>query len=220
MRCTYPVCPIQLPLIASAGPKSAPSEAPLDEARTWLHQLHLLNPGMAPAAQLRRHLALSGGEFGEDVTPAQRSSFLTALLPVEDHIAAYQDDIGCLTDPAYHYKLDIQHLTPIQQPPIKLQPAQEEWLNTYLDGLEAKGVISRILPHEQTPIVTAVFLVEQGQSGQPYRLVQNIVPVNKRTNEYQHMMTKTRRVQAHFKRYKYASMLDLKAGYLNVPFDE
>ena len=123
MRCTYPVCSIQPPLIASAGPKSAPSKAPLKEARTWLHQLHLLDPDMAPAAQLRRHLALSGGEFGEDVTLAQRSSFLTALLPVEDHIAAYQDDIGCLTDPAYHYKLDIQHLTPIQQPPIKLQPA-------------------------------------------------------------------------------------------------
>ena len=44
---------------------------------------------MAPTAQLYHHLALSGGEFGEDVTPAQRSSFLAALLPVEDHIAAY-----------------------------------------------------------------------------------------------------------------------------------
>ena len=34
------------------------------------------------------------------------------------------------------------------------------------------------------------------------------------------MMTETRRVKEHFKRYKFASMLDLKAGYLNVPFEE
>ena len=33
-------------------------------------------------------------------------------------------------------------------------------------------------------------------------------------------MTEQRRVKAHMKSYRYATMLDLKAGYLNVPFEE
>ena len=118
-----PTCHVCSASIASAGPKAAPTEAPLAEACAWLTKLDLMDPALPASAQLRHHLALSGGKFGADVTPAQRSSFLATLLPVESHIAAYQDDIGCLTNPAYHYKLDISHLTPIQQAPIKLQPA-------------------------------------------------------------------------------------------------
>lgn len=87
---------------------------PLHEAQAWLSKFGLLDLAAPASTQLRRHLALSGGEFGENVTPSQRQSFLQALLPIEDHIAAHQDDIGCLHNPAYHYKLDISHLTPIQ----------------------------------------------------------------------------------------------------------
>ena len=81
-------------------------------------------------------------------------------------------------------------------------------------------MIEPIKPHEKTPFTTAVFLVPQGQSGQPYRMVQNMIPVNKRTEVYQHAMTEQRRVLQGLQRYKYATMIDLKAGYFNVPFDE
>ena len=47
-----------------------------------------------------------------------------------------------------------------------------------------KQVITPILPHESPDFVTPVLLVPEGQSGQPYRMVQNIIPVNKRTEEY------------------------------------
>jgi hypothetical protein len=89
-------------------------EASIDEATDWLRNFGLLDSDMSPEAIRRRHLALSGGEFGEDVTPEQRRRFLQALLPSENSIAAFQDDIGCLKDPRYEYKLDIANLTPIQ----------------------------------------------------------------------------------------------------------
>jgi hypothetical protein len=67
---------------------------------------------------------------------------------------------------------------------MKLTPKEEEWLNGYLDELLAKDVITPVLPSEHPEFVTPVLLVPEGQSGQPYRMVQNIIPVNKRTEEY------------------------------------
>lgn len=67
---------------------------------------------------------------------------------------------------------------------MRFQPAEEAWLEGYLDDLLAKGVIGPILPHEQPKCVTPLLLVPESQSGQPFRVVQNVVPVNKKTDEY------------------------------------
>ena len=50
-------------------------------------------------------------------------------------------------------------------------------------------------------------------------MVQNIIPVNKKTAEYQYQMTDTRRYRAGLLRSKYVSMIDLKAGFHNIPFE-
>ena len=76
---------------------------------------------------------------------------------------------------------------------MKMSPKEEAWLDNYLDELLAKKVITPILPTDQPPCVTPVLLVPEGQSGQDYRMVQNIIPVNKRTAEYQYQLNETRR---------------------------
>ena len=76
---------------------------------------------------------------------------------------------------------------------MRLKPEEEAWLDAHLDELTAKGVITPILPHEDPRCVTPLLLVPGQQSGQAYRVVQNIVPVNKKTAEYQYQMTDTRR---------------------------
>ena len=45
------------------------------------------------------------------------------------------------------------------------------------------------------------------------------MPVNKKTAEYQYQMTDTRQYRARLRRAKYVSLIDLKAGFHNIPFD-
>ena len=51
-------------------------------------------------------------------------------------------------------------------------------------------------------------------------MVQNIIPVNKRTAEYQYPLNETRRYRAQLGRFKYVSLIDLKAGFHNIVFEE
>ena len=67
---------------------------------------------------------------------------------------------------------------------MRFRPEEEAWLDAHLDELTAKGVITPILPQEDPKCVTPLLLVPGQQSGQAYRVVQNIVPVNKKTAEY------------------------------------
>ena len=102
---------------------------------------------------------------------------------------------------------------------MRLRPREEAWLDVHLDELIAKGVIGPILPHEQPRCVTPLLLVPGQQSGQPYRVCQNIVPVNKKTDEYQYQLNDTRRYRAQLGRAHWVSMIDLKAGFHNIPFE-
>ena len=45
------------------------------------------------------------------------------------------------------------------------------------------------------------------------------MPVNKRTDEYNYQLNDTRRYRAYLGRAKWISMIDLKAGYHNIPFE-
>jgi hypothetical protein len=53
-----------------------------------------------------------------------------------------------------------------------------------------------------------------------YRICQNLIPINKRTPELQQMCGDTRRVLQRMHRRRFASLVDLKAGYHNIPFDD
>lgn len=90
------------------------------------------------------------------------------------------------------YKLEVDNQLPIRAQAMRLQPEQEEWLNEYLDDLVAKGVIAPVEADEQPQFVTPLLLVPNAQSGQPYRVCHNIIPVNKRTPELHHVLHDTR----------------------------
>ena len=164
-------------------------------------------------------MALSKCAFGKAVSAAARRDFLARLIPHEHRLAAKQTDIGAVHDPKYHYTLRLRNEAPIKHKPMRLRPAEEAWLDVHLDELLAKGVIGPILPHEQPRCVTPLLLVPGQQSGQPYRVCQNIVPVNKRTDEYQYQLNDTRRYRARLGRAKWISMIDLKAGFHNIIFE-
>ena len=112
-------------------------------------------------------------------------AFLCCLLPCEDKLAAVQMDFGWVWDPEYHYCLDITNIVPIQAKPTHLNPEEEAWLHFHLAKLIAKGVIGPILLGKQPQCVVPLLLVLDVQSGQPYWVCQNIVPVNKWIAEYQ-----------------------------------
>ena len=57
------------------------------------------------------------------------------------------------------------------------------------------------------------------QSGQPYQVFHNIVPVYKWTAKYQYQLNDTRHYWAKFRQGKWVSMLDLKAGFHNILFE-
>ena len=64
-----------------------------------------------------------------------------------------------------------------------------------------------------------LLLVLGVQSGQPYRVCQSIVLVNKQMAEYQYQVNNMRRYWAQLGWAKWVSMLDLKAGFNNIPFE-
>jgi len=67
--------------------------------------------------------------------------------------------------------------------------------------------------------VTPLLLVKEGQSGQDYRCCQNFIPVNKRTPPLETCLHDTRQIRSRLRRHKYISVVDLKAGFHNVPLD-
>ena len=66
------------------------------------------------------------------------------MVRCEDRLAAAQTDIGYVTDPKYHYRLDLKDERPIEAKPMRFRPKEEAWLDAHLDGLIAKGVIGQI----------------------------------------------------------------------------
>ena len=135
-------------------------------------------------------------------------------------MAAMQFDIGCIVDKEYHYQLTLTNTTPIRSKPPTLHPEEEAWLDQHLKELQAKEVIAKLLPHEQPTCGTPLILVPGVQSGEAYRVCQNIIPLNKRTEAYNYTLMDTRRFQRKLGRAKLVSMLNLKEGFHNVPFKE
>ena len=88
-----------------------------------------------------------------------------------------------------------------------------------LDKLVSKGVIGTILLGEHLCCVMLLLLVPGIQSGQPYRVCQNTVPVHKWMAKYQYQLNNMRQYQVQLKWTKWISMLDLKAGFYNILFE-
>lgn len=74
-------------------------------------------------------------------------------------LAVEPTDLGCIHDPKYTFKLELDNYTPIQDKAIVYPPTVEAWLGEQLDAMEASGRIQRVGPNEHTPIVTALVLV-------------------------------------------------------------
>mgnify|MGYP003487902891 FL=1 len=69
-------------------------------------------------------------------------------------------------------------------------------------------------------MVTALLVVPGQQFGQEFRVVQNLVPLNKRTKVLHYPMADVAKVKLALGRSRYIAKIDLKAGFFNVPLVE
>ena len=115
------------------------------------------------------------------------------------------------------HDIAVTDITPIQQAPIRMTGDQERWVEQWTAEQLRKGLVVKAGLYEHCPVVTALLLVPGAQHGQAYRVVQNLVPLNKRTRIMQLPCRDVRRCRAMLGRAKYLSQVDLKAGYYNVP---
>lgn len=121
-------------------------------------------------------------KFGDEVTQELRREFFGWLVPAISRLAVDQYDLGCFSDARYVHEIAVDNLVPIQQPACRLGVEQEAYLRgVWMPEQQAKGLVVKAGPYEQCPIVTQLLLIPGVQSGQPFRVVQNLVPLNKRT---------------------------------------
>lgn len=147
---------------AADEPSSTPTGPTTTEQWEWLAARELtsdLTRDSPADAISRRHTVFSNLDVGEDVPPPALYAFRQALLPWEHRLAATQYCIGLVDAPEYQYRLEVSNETPIHSKPMRMTPREEAWLDTYLDELLAKEVITPILPTEQPQLVTPVLLV-------------------------------------------------------------
>jgi hypothetical protein len=76
----------------------------------------------------RAYLAFSRCPFGPEVMPQLRRKFFLTLAPWVAHLAIEQLDMGKLHNPKYEMSLQLRDLTPICQPPMRVTPEVESWL--------------------------------------------------------------------------------------------
>lgn len=81
-----------------------------------------------------------------------------------------QTDLGLISRPDLQYELKLQDYTPIKEKPIPYPPHVERWLDEQLDIMLETGRIEPVGPEDDAPMVTALVLVPEGQSGQAFRI--------------------------------------------------
>ena len=91
--------------------------------------------------------------------------FLQRLAPLSHMLAVEQTDLGLITDPRFVYKLELEDYTPIRDKAHVYPPAVEAWLDGELDKMLLTGRIVRVDPNEESPMVTSLVLVPEGQTG-------------------------------------------------------
>jgi hypothetical protein len=50
------------------------------------------------------------------------------LVPAIPRLAVDQYDLGCFTDPKYVHDILVDTMTPVNQPPMRMTPDQEAWV--------------------------------------------------------------------------------------------
>jgi hypothetical protein len=113
----------------------------------------------------RKYTALSTVQFADNVPEPTQVEFLQKLAPYTSALATKQDDIGLIWDPKYDFHLELDNYTPIREKAIRYPPHVERWLKEQLDSMERTGRIERVGADENTPMVTSLVLVPEGQSG-------------------------------------------------------
>ena len=130
--------------------------------RDWLAERGLLEGLRGQDEMERRYQVFSSIDIGQDCSKEAKRDFMSSLLPVEKNMAATQYCIGLVDEPRFQYQLNVSNKTPIANKAMRLNPAEEKWLDDYLDELLKKNVITPILPEEDPPFVTPVLLVPEG----------------------------------------------------------
>ena len=128
-----------------------PPEPTMSEKEDWLREQGLLPEALSAEKLERRYQAFSKCQFGDGVPTELRQGFMWELLSVEDNLAATQYCIGEVKAPEHLYRLELDNNAPISSKPMKMSPKEEAWLDSYLDELLAKKVITPILPTDQPP---------------------------------------------------------------------
>ena len=103
---------------------------------------------------------------------------------------------------------------------MRVTPEVERWLRDWALEQEKVGLLQRAAPYEDLPVTTALLTVPGQQHGQAFRVVQNLVPLNKRTQILHYPMADVAKVKLCLGRARYISKIDLKAGFFNVPLAE
>lgn len=67
--------------------------------------------------------------------------------------------MGCFKDEKYVMHIELKDLTPIQQPPMRVTPDVEEWLNDWAHKQEEIGLLQKADPYEELPVVTSLLTV-------------------------------------------------------------
>ena len=75
---------------------------------------------------------MSSIKFGNKVSHQVKLQFMHKLCPMEHMLAASQSDIGCITNPKYEYRLELNDVTPFEERAIRYPPAVEDWLDGYI----------------------------------------------------------------------------------------
>lgn len=119
-----------IPLVAAGGQFDGAAEPSLEEMQRWLGEQGVLD--LLPEHQHRRaYLAFSRCPFGEKVTPAMKRGFFRRLAPWVDHLAIQKMDLGRFHDPKYIMSVELNDVTPINQPPMRVTPDVEQWLKEW-----------------------------------------------------------------------------------------
>jgi len=54
-------------------------------------------------------------------------------VPAIPRLAVDQFDLGCFTDPKYAHEIEVDTLTPVSQPPMRMTQEQENWVEEWTE---------------------------------------------------------------------------------------
>lgn len=119
-------------------------------------------------------MRFSGVTFGV-APPEEWPRLRRDLLRFESHLACRQHDVGLVAD--FPLSIAMPPNVSFHHKPTPLPPDRRAWVNREMMKLEDAGIVERC---STTTCASNVVLVEEGQSGQDFRLCTNFTDLNAR----------------------------------------